>query len=455
MPTLTADPAVPARSEAWKWWICGLLLLATMLNYMDRMTLNQAADHIMESLDMEVDQYGYVESAFAVAFALGALLVGSLADRWNVYWIYPVVLVAWSLAGLATGFVTSFIGLLACRFCLGLAEAGNWPCALRTTQRILTPAQRAMGNGILQSGAALGAIITPIVVLGFLNEWTGNWRHPFLVIGGLGCLWPVLWLVMVSRRDLALPPVDPDRAPAAGLEGEPFGRAVLSILSRRRFWVLAALVVSINVAWHFFRSWMPLFLKRAHHYGEAEAQLFTSAYYIAADLGSLSAGLAALWLTRRGLSVHNSRRTVFLGGSLLAALSLAAAVLPTGPLLLVVLLVIAFGALAVFPIYYSLSQEISVRHQGKVTGLLGCTCWMSVAATQALVGNYVKATGSYTLAVALAGLLPLAGFVVLLLFWDEKAPAAGEVSVEAQEVVRGVEVAGTAAAGAGVKPAAH
>src|SRR5262249_49779269 len=130
---------------------------------MDRLTLNQISLRIMGEFGLDERHYGQLESGFAFAFAVGAILFGWMADRWNVMLIYPLALLAWSAAGFATGLVPGFGGLLLCRSLLGLAEAGNWPCALRTTQHILPPSKRGMGNGILQSGAALGAIFTPLI----------------------------------------------------------------------------------------------------------------------------------------------------------------------------------------------------------------------------------------------------------------------------------------------------
>src|SRR5437879_11174574 len=120
--------------EAWKWWVCGLLFLATVINYMDRQTMTQTAKQIKDELHLNNEQYGAIESGFGLAFAVGALLVGWTADRWNVRWIYPTALLGWSLAGFATGFAQTFWQLFACRFALGIFESGNWPCALRTTQ---------------------------------------------------------------------------------------------------------------------------------------------------------------------------------------------------------------------------------------------------------------------------------------------------------------------------------
>src|SRR5437588_4109818 len=99
------DPVAksPVRSASWRWLVCGLLLLATMINYMDRLTLNQTASRIKAELHLNNEEYGDVESAFGIAFAAGALVVGWSADRWNVRWIYPAAVAGWSAAGALTG----------------------------------------------------------------------------------------------------------------------------------------------------------------------------------------------------------------------------------------------------------------------------------------------------------------------------------------------------------------
>ncbi len=426
---------LPKRTNAWKWWVCGLLLLATMVNYMDRVTLNVLGSDIRKDLGFSIADYGRAESAFALAFALVALVMGWVVDRWNVYWIYPLAVLAWSAAGFATGFVNGFSGLVMCRVMLGLAEAANWPCALRTTQRILAPAERTMGNSILQSGAALGAVLTPLIVWAVFDEnIPKTWRYPFWAVGGCGVLWVFLWWSMLRKQDLALPTAS-DPGPVAFQEtAKPDLPTGLFI---RRFFALIVLVVAVNVSWHFFRAWLPLFLREHHKYSANAVSIFIAVYYVATDLGSLSAGLLTLYLVHRSWSVHGSRLLVFLVFGLLAALSVAAAMLPKGLVLLGVLLVVGFGALGVFPMYYSFSQELTVKHQGKVTGTLGCCCWLSMAVLHAVVGGWVERTGSYTEGVALAGLAPLAGISVFVLLWGKtpQQPKAGEMPSETDRIV--------------------
>jgi ACS family hexuronate transporter-like MFS transporter len=422
MPVLTPDVRLPARSHNWRWWVCCLLLLATMINYMDRLTLNQLAPDIQADLGFDDRGYGRIEAGFALAFALGAIGFGFIVDRWNVFWVYPVAVLAWSAAGFCSGFADGFATLLLCRFLLGLAESANWPCALRTTQRILQPGERSMGNSILQSGAALGAVLIPLIMLVLFDpDRPSTWRAPFLAVGACGALWVVLWWLSVRRADLALN-LAPPAAGANGKAGLPAAGLPRGLFARR-FAALVVLVVTINMTWHFLRAWLPKYLRTPElGYSPQMTNWFSSGYYVFADVGALSAGFLTLTLARRGVAVHTSRRLVFLGYALLAALCLAAPFLSAGPLLLALLLVIGFGSLGVFPNYYSFSQDLTVRHQGKVTGVLGCCCWVAMAGWQELIGQLVYHTRSYTLCFVIAGLAPLVGFLALVVLWGPTAP---------------------------------
>jgi ACS family hexuronate transporter-like MFS transporter len=405
---------LPARHPAWKWAVCLMLLLATMLNYMDRLTVAQLSKEIISEFGLTETDYGSIDAVFSIAFALGALLFGIMVDKWNVWWIYPTAVAAWSAAGALTGLVPAqaFAALLACRFFLGFTESGHWPCALRTTQRILPPEHRTLGNGILQSGAALGAVFTPLVIL-FLWTVTHSWRVPFVTIGSLGMFWVVLWYFLVRPRDLALPAVRTH-------SDEPGESFLGNVLWDRRFWILVVVVICINSTWHFFRVWLPRLLQKTHGYADADMNYFSAAYYLSTDIGALSAGFGTVWLVGRGFSVHGSRLYVFALGAVLTTLSIVVIFLPRGPWLLLLLLIIGFGALGLFPPYYSFTQELSVKHQGKVTGLLGCLNWLAMAPLRVLEGYFGDQSGNFHFGLALAGTTPMIGLLALVLFWPKK-----------------------------------
>jgi len=399
-----------------------------MLLYMDRQTLPNVATRVTTEFKLKQEQYGDVEMYFGYAFAVGAFLWGCVADRWSVRWLYPALVLGWSAMGFFTGLVKDYEGLLICRTLLGFFEAGHWPCALKTTQRLLAREERTMGNSVLQSGASIGAIITPLVMSLMLAGRTepGVWRQPFLVIGAIGLLWVVGWFALLKERDFTGTSPESEKSSSQPTPSEaPF----VSVFADRRFWALVVVVAAINVCWQIVRAWLPKFLIEGKGYPEADALRFNSLYYIATDIGCLAAGAAALWLVKRGWDVHRSRATVFGVCALMTSLTALAAVLPRGWALLGVLLVVAAASLGLFPCYYSFSQELSTKHQGKVTGILGTVAWATSSPCQKFFGRLADQTGSFNEGIALAGLTPLIGYVALMLLWQEPKPAHGAAGV--------------------------
>lgn len=400
------------RPVSWKWWICGLLLLASAINYMDRQTLANAAVRITTQFQLSQEQYGNLELVFGWAFAVGSTLFGIAVDRLPVRWLYPLVLILWSAVGFATGLVNSYNGLLVCRTLLGVFEGGHWPCAIKTTQLLLEPRDRGLGNSVLQSGTSIGAIVTPLIMSAMLTSRLDSWRMPFQVVGAAGIVWVILWFAMVRPGELASNPTRTTTQPVAG------GNLWRVLFSRRMF-VLFFVVACINTCWQTLRAWLPKFLQQGRGYAEMDALYFNSLFYVVTDIGCLGAGALTFWLARRGLSVHGSRSVVFLGCAALSALTIVAALLPRGWPLLGTLLLIGAGTLGLFPIYHAFTQEVSPDHQGKVTGLTGVAAWIFSSPAQKLFGRLIDRTGSFDLGLAIAGCLPLAAFLALWAFWGK------------------------------------
>jgi ACS family hexuronate transporter-like MFS transporter len=455
-----------------------------MLNYMDRQTLANLKVRITTELSLSNEHYGDLEWLFGWAFAAGSLFFGFLSDRISVRFLYPAVLLIWSSIGVLTGYCNGYASMLACRILLGFFEAGHWPCALRTTKIVLDRSKRTMGNSILQSGGAIGAILTPPVILMIVGDSTaaGAWRSPFIIIGSLGIVWAAAWGVSVRGGDLP--------APARKIEGtavaasrwltflvvamvgsltlyilrdtvRPFMPTVTSIrsyfdshlivttvaacilclaaagasdrdflwecLTNRRFWTLVPVVISINLTWQLIRAWLPAFLQEGRGATERAALLFNSAYYIAADAGCISAGLASLWLARKGLGVHRARLLVFGTCAAMTSLTIIAAGLPLGWGLYGVLLIVAAGSLGLFPCYYSFSQEASEQHMGKTAGLLGALAWLVSSPVQKVFGRVVDETKSFDKGLAWAGIAPFIALFALYVAWPREG-AAGTVA---------------------------
>jgi ACS family hexuronate transporter-like MFS transporter len=313
----------------------------------------------------------------------------------------------------------------------------------------MRPDERSLGSSLFSSGTALGAVITPLVVLALLLSYdpdepqrnaimavtggtyaavtdapTDTWKYPFRVIGSLGVVWIVLWFALVPQSMIRN---------AGGPGGSPADDTsrFSDIFRDRRFWIVFTMAVTINITWHGYRSWLPLYLQKERGFTEKEMARFTTFYYLIADVGSWTMGGLTLLLARRGLGLHRSRVVAYACCAALAMLSVAVPFLPDGFALQAGLLAVAFGALGLFPTYFAFSQELSVKHQGKVTGTLGASAHFSLAAIYPLEGLIADATNSYAPVLAGIGVAPLLGLLFVLRWWpaelEEPQPAAPPV----------------------------
>ena len=179
------------------------MFASTVLNYMDRQTVSLVGSQIRQAFAIkQYEDFGWVLSAFVMTYALFQVPAGYLVDRWDLRWSYAAAVAWWSLAALATSVVPSLGMLLVCRALLGVGESFNWPCALKVTARVLPPSDRSLGNGIFNSGAAVGAVVTPLVV-NMLTPRFG-WRTTFAVIGSAGFVWVAIWLFLVRGEQRRL-----------------------------------------------------------------------------------------------------------------------------------------------------------------------------------------------------------------------------------------------------------
>ena len=420
------------------------MMLATLLNYMDRQVLPQIATDLRDEYGLYAARYGTVGRNFAWAFALGSVFFGFIADRIGPRLLYPVVLIGWSAAGLATplmrdaAFAAQFeqpgepgsgpyYWLLYCRTLLGFFEAGHWPCALLTARQILSAADRPLGNGLLQSGASLGAILVPLYVMAVRNLG-GGWEVAFWTIGAAGLLWVPLWLILVRRGDLdqasggRQPPDESIRSiHVASHQGADAPRSPQTVpfdwvRFARVYATLFAIILGISASWQFIREWLPKYLKESEGFSPDTADMIVPVYYISAEVGCFAVGVFVRWLVARGRGVHSARVTSY---AVFALVTAAAAVAPLfGGWAAVGLIVLAgAGILGLHPLYYALVQELPAKHMAILSGSLAAAGWFVVGTLQQEMGHRIQATGRYDVGFYIAGLAPLAGLVVLLVLW--------------------------------------
>src|SRR6267378_6716448 len=163
-----------------RWWIVGLIFLATLINYIDRLTISVLAPVITHDLGLTNTEFGSILTWFLLAYTISQGLSGKLYDRVGTKRGFICSIMLWSIAAMAHAFARGLASLSAFRFILGLGEAGNWPGAAKTVAEWFPARQRAFAMAIFNSGAAIGSIVAPPIVVG-LTAYFGRWQETFLI----------------------------------------------------------------------------------------------------------------------------------------------------------------------------------------------------------------------------------------------------------------------------------
>lgn len=389
--------SAPARH--WKWLVCLALLAATVINYLDRQTVSIAfADRATQlELGLDKDRLGVLFWAFYITYALSQVAMGVFIDRTNVKRVYAIGVAGWSIAGAAAGLATGFWGLLVARVVLGIFESVNWPAALRIVSRTFPPKDRATAVGIFQSGTSIGTLVAPVVVITLTQQH--SWRFAFYIVGAVGLLWTVAWLLWY--RPARYPAVEPPPVAA----GATSGGELREILRSRRFWGLAITSFFLQPCQYFYTGWLPTyFVESGVAFGDDLKHKLTVAYLIF-DAGLISGGLVVAWLARRRDVVRARRLVVTCGALLMPAVVLA-------PRLTDLDHVVAVVSIAMFGLgwfqanYLTFAAEVSAARVSTVTGILGSTGAVSGAFAMLFVGHMAQRWG-FGVPIMVMGLVPV------------------------------------------------
>lgn len=406
-----------------RWWIIGLVFLATLINYIDRLTISVLAPVITRDLGLSNTAFGGIVAWFLLAYTISQALSGKLYDRIGTKLGFVFSIIVWSLAAMAHAFARGLASLSIFRFFLGLGEAGNWPGAAKAVAEWFPIRQRAFAMAIFNSGAALGSVIAPPLIVWLSISY--GWQTTFIVTGALGFVWLILWLLFyqtpdrhkwltASERKLI---VDGQRT---STETETTVVHVSTrwrdLLRYRQVWAIVLARFLTDPIWWLYISWLPKYLADARGFSLTKIGLFAWVPYAAADAGSLSGGWLSGYLIGRGWSVDRARKVVILLAAMLMPAGILAAFADDAMVALALIGVVLFG----FQVWINNVQTLPSdffpdRAVASVAGLGG---------TGAGIGSmlFIFGTGwavdhfSYVPVLVIAGLLAPLGTLVLFLF---------------------------------------
>jgi len=405
-----------------RWVIVSLVALATIINYIDRGALAVLWPEISGELGLTKTDYAIIINVFTFAYAFGQTLFGKIFDWIGTRLGFVLAIGVWSLATILHAFAHSILTFSLFRGLLGLSEAGNWPGATKANAEWFPIKERALAQGIFNSGAAIGGIVSAPIV-GFLFLWFNSWQAVFIVIGVLGLLWLVPWLVIYKSGPASHPWLDaserdyiltgqrqhesgdvPEQVPTAG-----------EILSRKESWGVILASFFLDPIWWLFVGWLPLYLFETYGFGVAEIAKYAAVPYIGAMFGAWFGGLLAQNRIRAGWSVNKTRKFVIGLGGLIMLVCLLATMKASTPLTAVLLMAaILFGFQTAVGNIQTLPSDFYGSAVGQLAGFAGTAAKLAVVLLNFLIP--VITVNSYAPAFAVgAGLAIMTVLSVLIL----------------------------------------
>jgi len=408
-----------------KWWICGLLFLATLINYLDRQTFSiiVASEEFQHEHPLTNTEISYIVNAFTVAYMIGQLLMGRLVDVLGTKIGFFLVMAVWSAAGMLCAAARGALSLGIFRFFLGLGEAGNWPVSVKAVSEWFPAKLRSMGVAFFSSGSGVGAVLAPIVI-GQIIIW-GGWRSAFLMTGALGFLWVPLWLWFYRSPDdhwaitgEELKELKAEQTPVAPRTSTGFAAMIsewAALLKYRQIWgVFLIRFFSDSILW-FYIAWLPKYFADERGYSIEQIRDNIWIVFLPTTFAALIGGGASSWLINRGWSVNRARKTVMLVTGLMMMSSI-----PVGwvnsDLVAIVLCanaLLAFYAFSVNTLTLP-ADLVPSRLVASVSGLSGMGAGIGSVLCTYLVGRLADAQ-SFTPVFVLIGLLPLGSLAMLFL----------------------------------------
>ncbi|HSS98809.1 MAG TPA: MFS transporter [Terriglobales bacterium] len=193
----TQQKAGLGAAQSSNWAPPAMMLLVSFISYLDRNTLAVLAPTILKETQLTNEQYGFIISAFSIAYMLGNPVWGFILDRIGLRRGMTASVFLWTIASTLHAFVNGLFGFAAARSVLGFGEGATFPGGLRTVSETLAPEKRSRGIAVSYSGGSLGAILTPLIVTPIALKF--GWRAAFLFTGFTGLCWLCAW-PFIARR---------------------------------------------------------------------------------------------------------------------------------------------------------------------------------------------------------------------------------------------------------------
>ncbi|HEX9002670.1 MAG TPA: MFS transporter [Blastocatellia bacterium] len=420
-----------------RWWIGGLLFASTVINYLDRQTLSNLAPYLKQDYGWTNTDYANLVIAFRIAYSVGQTVCGRLLDRIGTRTGLTISVIWYSVVSMLTSFAVGWKSFAGFRFLLGIGESANWPAATKAVSEWFPKRERGLATALFDSGSSIGGAIAPFLIIPIYLHW--GWRPAFIIPGILGFLWLIVWRrlyyppenhprISAEEREMILQ----DKRESAPEHAGPRPRWH-ELLKLPQTWGTIASKALTDPVWFFVTDWFPIYLV-------AKGVKLESAFiaywvpFIAADLGNFFGGWVSGVLIKRGWSLGAARKALVIFGGLGVTL-LIPTIFTTNLFVIALLFGAATFAYAAFSTIANVlpSDLYTSESVASVSGMSGTAAGIGTIIAFKLIGYFsderaAQAATSFDPIVVIAGLVPLAGMIlVLLLVRNTKATEQGLV----------------------------
>ncbi len=319
-----------------RWWIIGLIGVATIINYIDRSAINIMWPYIYGEFGISEannkDALALITTFFMIAYAVGQTVTGKMMDAIGTRLGMVVSIVAWSISIALHALAKSLTSFSIFRAMLGLSEAGNWPGAAKNNAEWFPSRERAIAQGIFGAGASLGSVIALPVIAG-LFAMVG-WKGTFALIAILGIIWIIPWLIINKATPDKHPWITKEeqdhileKRNGVVADGPVMPVTVYTwrqLLQFKNTWGVISSRFFIDPVWWMFVTWLPTFLFEQYGFNIRQVGAFGWVPYVFAAIGGLAGGFYSSWLIRRKMNPVKARKYAITIGSVIMLLSLGA-----------------------------------------------------------------------------------------------------------------------------------
>ncbi|MEQ5805885.1 MFS transporter [Alteromonas sp. NFXS44] len=413
-----------------RWWVVSLIALATIINYIDRQALSVLWPDIVEDLfpekaALERKQiYANISIVFVFAYAFGQAIFGKIFDWIGTRIGFVLSIGVWSLATVAHAFAQGMLSFSIFRAILGIAEAGNWPGAAKGNAEWFPTKERALAQGIFNSGAAIGGIIA-IPMIAYMTVYF-NWQLIFIVVGGAGLLWLIPWMILVKAPPGKHPWITEQEreyiltgqrstTKASDAEEEEYAPSTGELLARKESWGVIIASAAIDPIWWLFVFWIPIYLNEVYGMDVQAIGIYGWVPYVGAMFGAWFGGLLAQNRLKAGWDTNKTRKLVITLGCVIMLPALIAMADPGDPVSAVMIMaVILFGFQTAIGNVQTLPSDLyGKKTVGSLSGFSGMAAKLGAVGLTSLV-PYLTADGNYTPAFVIGASLAI---IAMLAIW--------------------------------------